>query len=519
MPQISQALLLEKNVHGLYDCKVPSFEEMQAHENSIILWKFRQLFAKPTNYIQQKIRNYYLRASHTPKQMSATSETHKNTIFGRAIIDALKGGASSHKSNYVTAEAFYSHISRSMELYIDIEEQMILKTHEEKIQELQNLGKKKKKKDAKELQSLLNNKPSLAQNPVFIIPYWNGKFDDDTTCSMNDNDHHFNESLSQGMEGMGNNNNDDDDDDDDNDINKFDSIDFEKYPICFTCGPPAAPERPYIVSVGLTDVTIEWYNPLFDGVQPWKYRILMRTGTRNFSNWRIVKNADKLKFTKYTVRELAIGIPCEFIVQSYNNGGWSNESEKSFKTIPGEFITPPTSEIKWRRINDGGILSIIDALNDHLYDRTTFLKGLSLLISFGQKQQGYKREFQNKIAELCMHAIKIFENDIEIISKAFIVCGYSLIQKKKKTNVRAMLLKENFIIDKTEYYMNTYRNNSIIINAISWLRSKLPKQIKLNPIITYKNEKAKELFEKEEIDEEQREADEALILTLGKLNF
>ena len=67
--------------------------------------------------------------------------------------------------------------------------------------------------------------------------------------------------------------------------------------------------------------------------------------------------------------------------------------------------------------------------------------------------------------------------------------------------------------------MNTYRNNSIIINAISWLRSKLPKQIKLNPIITYKNEKAKELFEKEEIDEEQREADEALILTLGKLNF
>ena len=37
-------------------------------------------------------------------------------------------------------------------------------------------------------------------------------------------------------------------------------------PIFYRCGPPSAPERPFVVKTGRHDVTLQWYDPLFDGV-------------------------------------------------------------------------------------------------------------------------------------------------------------------------------------------------------------------------------------------------------------
>jgi hypothetical protein len=63
---------------------------------------------------------------------------------------------------------------------------------------------------------------------------------------------------------------------------KLSSLETCSYPVCFTCGPPAAPDKPFVVDVGTTTVTIQWVNPMFDGVAPVKYHLYMRSNTRNF---------------------------------------------------------------------------------------------------------------------------------------------------------------------------------------------------------------------------------------------
>jgi hypothetical protein len=154
-----------------------------------------------------------------------------------------------------------------------------------------------------------------------------------------------------------------------------------------------------------------------------------------------------------------------------------------------------------------------------LFFRWEYNYGLKRLITFGQKYQGYKKDYQLKIAELCTHALDVFEYDYEIVTLALLVAGYTLISKNPK-KVRVHFIKDG-IVEYCDGLMKegNQRTNPRIIGAISWLRSKLPSNIGPVPVVIHKDDNKAELFEKEEVNEEQQETDEAIIRALNKVTL
>ena len=162
-------------------------------------------------------------------------------------------------------------------------------------------------------------------------------------------------------------------------------------PICYRCGPPTAPERPFIVRVGRNEVTLQWYNPLFDGIAAMKYKIYMRNVSRCFCDWHPIAYRFDITKMKYTVKNLPSGVSCAFRITGYNNGGWGLPSEETPMITPGEEFDPLPQATRWRKLMLGGPLAVLDRLAlypDHRHEHSA---GLHKLLAFAMKTNGFHK--------------------------------------------------------------------------------------------------------------------------------
>ena len=90
--------------------------------------------------------------------------------------------------------------------------------------------------------------------------------------------------------------------------------------------------------------------------------------------------------TTYIVRNLPMGIPVQFRIAAYNQGGWGKHSEPSSMVTPGEaskLYIP--SDVRWRRLSQGGVLSVLDHLKRYGNNRFEQLRGLTRLLAYAQR--------------------------------------------------------------------------------------------------------------------------------------
>jgi hypothetical protein len=406
----------------------------------------------------------------TARQFSyqGAADTNGTTLFGRAIEKALNGGASTAGKMLVSARDVFDYITPIMAAEAAVDEAVMVT---EAATTFAHLKKEIKQGNVKMTKAELKKAgavPVFTQTPVLVLPPGDA------------------------------------------------GVVAQDFPVCFCCGHPASPERPFIVRVRTNDVTVMWSDPIFEGVTPTRYHLLMRSTSRNYSGWNEVPNAVEIRGCSFTVKNLPAGLPVDFKVRAFNPGGWSTFSDISTKCTPGADLTPPTTEERWRRIAQGGTLAIIDMLNYNSTDRLEYKIGLSRLMDYAQKNQGYKKDFQTKIADIAIHALVTFKGDSEIMGLAFLVAGYSLMNSKSPKKVRVILLKGG-IVSMIEELLKNNRDDPRIIGAIAWLRSKLPKNVPSNPAIIYEEKEEKESEEFLAEQEETEETDDSIFRALAKV--
>ena len=284
---------------------------------------------------------------------------------------------------------------------------------------------------------------------------------------------------------------------------------YLKYPVCFKIGPPCSPEKPYIVRIDATAVLLEWYMPDFSGVAPLKYQIKMRNVSRRFKEWTTVYTPGDIKLNKFLVRDLPTGIPCQFQVQAFNNGGWGQKSRETSLVTPGEDLMPIDDKTRWTRLGMGGALAIMDRLNEFPLYRHEYVIGLKKLNSYGSKSLGFKKGVQLNMCKLALHAIKTFIDDREIFCSSLLLIGWSL-RGNAQRKVIAFCTQNN-VFEMIVEMMTKYRNDPRIIGAISWVRSAA--QITRLPIpppiiIQDEEEESSEDSQDEEVIEKRRKEKE-----------
>lgn len=254
------------------------------------------------------------------------------------------------------------------------------------------------------------------------------------------------------------------------------------YPVCSYCGPPAAPEAPYVIKCTPSTVLIEWTLPVFDGVPASKFRIYMRNNCRLMFNWTVVPGADSVKATfgkwdthRYLVCHLPTGVPVEFAVAGHNNGGWSVLSKSTVEAIPGEELIPQTMHGQWRRLARGGPLAVLDRLEEYASYRHEVIMGFRELIAFAQKEgTGFTRSaIREKCCNIVLKTLKMFPMDEKVAAPGFTLLGYS-IQGKNQTKLR-IACKQAGLIDEIKFYIKHFRSSTEIIAALQWLKRVLPK--------------------------------------------
>ena len=87
-----------------------------------------------------------------------------------------------------------------------------------------------------------------------------------------------------------------------------------------------------------------------------------------------------------------MGLPVQFRVVAYNNVGPSLPSEETILITPGESrVVPVSSTTKWNRLVCGGPLSVIDYMNFHIKNRDEQIIGMSKLLAFAQRENGFPK--------------------------------------------------------------------------------------------------------------------------------
>lgn len=186
-------------------------------------------------------------------------------------------------------------------------------------------------------------------------------------------------------------------------------------PVCHRCCEPPAPNRPEVIKVGRNEVEICWTNPEFDGALALNFRVSMRNSTRNFNHWKKVDYPGIISPIRFIIRNMPSGVHSKFRVEAFNRGGWSNSSDETEYFCPGLTLLPADPCAKWNRIAKGGPLSVVDYLMQFPFLREDCLRGLRLLIVFGQRDDGFhKGLIQLKVARVCTKAILIYKNDPEV---------------------------------------------------------------------------------------------------------
>lgn len=197
-----------------YQVKVPSHDDLLHYDFQLLNWRYIRALEPARNMYRRFItwhRSSRLTAPH--QQSIVMGDSH--SIFGKAVLEGLSGGASTPENYTVSVQALYDFVKKA----VDKELEEIAAADNQLHPGHHHKGKH--------------------QSPVLIVP--------------------------------------------------LNSTNVAQNPVCYRIGPPTQPERPFIVLVGRNEVTLQWYNPLFDGVPAEKYRIFMRNVSRCFNVWRPIR--------------------------------------------------------------------------------------------------------------------------------------------------------------------------------------------------------------------------------------
>lgn len=241
-------------------------------------------------------------------------------------------------------------------------------------------------------------------------------------------------------------------------------------PICYRIGPPAAPDRPFIVLVKDHEVTLEWYNPTFDGIPATKYKIIMKNVTRIFNKWSEINYPGDITTTKFTVRNLPMGISCQFKVQGWNTGGWGDASEETMLATPGEDSLVTPDHIRWQRIQQSGVLGVLDAMERSPKNITEQLLGLRMLSGFMITHNGFKGvKSAMRASRVMLQLLTDFTRNPDLIALCFTILGWAL---HGKTERKVRQLAVDGKLDKIiEQRLEIFRQHTGIVASVQWIRN------------------------------------------------
>jgi hypothetical protein len=228
-----------------------------------------------------------------------------------------------------------------------------------------------------------------------------------------------------------------------------------------------------VVDIRKNEILLEWYDPAFEGDAPLKYKIFMRNKSRNFNHWHLVYHPTDITTTRFTVRNLPCGLACQFRVQACNHGGWGEFSPETAYVIPGEKseVLPPT--IRWKRLQQGGPLAILDRLEQHPLQSEEYKVGMRYLVGFCSAQHGFTdSNIALRAVRLIMQALQTFEHDVAIVAYGYALLGWCMVGKSE-FKVKNLLV-EHALVDLVLQHMHRFRYNGAVVNAITTLRSKMP---------------------------------------------
>ena len=225
--------------------------------------------------------------------------------------------------------------------------------------------------------------------------------------------------------------------------------------------------------MGRSEVLIQWEDPPFSGMAPFKYRVYTKNCTRLHSQWAEVRHPGGIHRNSFLVRNLPAAIECEFCVDACNNGGWGGRSLSSGLVCPGSDIVPISAAVRRARLAAGGQLTVLDRLEQYPQHREEQVWGLARLLSFASVSVGYpkKGNIQRKAALAALHGLKTFPRDPDILFSVFFLLGWTL-RGPAKDHVRNILLQHN-IPKVCEDHMKLFRTQGKIIGGIAWLRCNL----------------------------------------------
>eukprot|EP00597_Dinobryon_sp_UTEXLB2267_P006584 CAMPEP_0170093198 /NCGR_PEP_ID=MMETSP0019_2-20121128/26341_1 /TAXON_ID=98059 /ORGANISM="Dinobryon sp., Strain UTEXLB2267" /LENGTH=656 /DNA_ID=CAMNT_0010313939 /DNA_START=331 /DNA_END=2302 /DNA_ORIENTATION=- len=363
---------------------MPTEDQLRQYNRGLLYWRALRVFGAPVHAIRLRYRAYKKQNLRAPCQCSCADTTSKLSLFGRALTTAMRGKVvNSEKSlqldsGVVTVLDLFQFIHAQVKKIIDNSKKDIsLTTNANTLSKIESTGgirssgffSRSSKSNADD--SFPQNGQNVNQTPVLIIP-------------LNSPNTVYN-------------------------------------PVFFRCGPPCAPEKPWIIKSGVDFVLLQWQMPLFDGVPPIKYKVFMKNVSRTFTQWQEVHYPGDITKTSFLVRNLPSGIPCQFKVCAYNNGGWGEFSLESNFVTPGEDLDPIPDRQRWLRLREGGVLTILDHLDKHSHHRNDTYTGLKLIVGMGQTQHGYKNSaIALRVMFTSIHALKKYESDPEVLEYSFL---------------------------------------------------------------------------------------------------
>lgn len=222
---------------------------------------------------------------------------------------------------------------------------------------------------------------------------------------------------------------------------------------------------------------LEWYNPLSEGISPSKYKIAMKNETRNFNVWAEVPYPGDITKTRFLVRNLPMGIPCQFKVAAYNNGGWGEYSDPTTFVVPGEQHEVLPNDMRWRRLRQAGILAVLDILEKNWFYHAEYVTGLRQILGVGQNAHGFKNtKITLRVAELALKALNTYNMDSEITTYCFTLLGLCLRGVKFERKVRQLCLSHH-IVETVERNMKYFRLDPRVMGAIAFLRGGMQKYL------------------------------------------
>jgi len=216
---------------------------------------------------------------------------------------------------------------------------------------------------------------------------------------------------------------------------------------------------------------LEWYNPpVFDGIPARKYKISSKSVSRNFSHWADIPYPGDITKTRFLVRNLTMGLACQFKVAAYNDGGWSEYSLPTVFITPGERREVIPHDIRWRRIKQGGAFAVIDKLGECSLNRDEFLLGLQFLLRLAQAEQGFRRtKVTFQVATLSLKSFDTFPLDPDISPYAFKLLAWCMTPIKFERRIKQLCMQSN-IVETVGKYLSYFRGNSQVVASISFLR-------------------------------------------------